>query len=46
MYLLTNVLDEDALSLVDAALLYEMRWGVKSFIEVLGKQTLRFVVRC
>ncbi len=39
MYLLTNVLDEDALSLADAALLYEMRWGVEVFYRGL-KQTL------
>jgi hypothetical protein len=39
MYLLTNVLDEEALSLADAALLYEMRWGVEVFYRGL-KQTL------
>jgi hypothetical protein len=39
MYLLTNVLDEGALPLKDAALLYEMRWGVEVFYRGL-KQTL------
>jgi Transposase DDE domain len=45
MYLLTNVLDEKALSEANAALLYEMRWGVevfyRSFQQTLNRQKLR-----
>jgi hypothetical protein len=40
MYLVTNVLDKKALSLKNAAMLYEMRWGVEVFYRSL-KQTLQ-----
>jgi hypothetical protein len=40
MYLVTNVLDEAALSERTAALLYEMRWGVEVFFRS-TKQTLQ-----
>jgi hypothetical protein len=44
MYLLTNVLDEGALPVPSAALLYEMRWGVevfyRSFKQTLGRRQL------
>jgi hypothetical protein len=40
MYLVTNVLDEKALSAQSAAVLYEMRWGVEVFFRSL-KQTLQ-----
>ena len=44
MYLLTNVLDEEALAVEQAALLYEMRWGVevfyRSFKQTLGRRKL------
>lgn len=40
MYLVTNVLDEKALSEKSAAVLYEMRWGVEVFYRSL-KQTLQ-----
>ena len=40
MYLVTNVLDETALSKKTAAILYEMRWGVEVFYRS-TKQTLQ-----
>jgi hypothetical protein len=44
MYLLTDVLDEAALPVPSAALLYEMRWGVevfyRSFKQTLGRRKL------
>jgi hypothetical protein len=40
VYLVTNVLDEAALSLTSATVLYELRWGVEVFYRSL-KQTLR-----
>jgi hypothetical protein len=40
MYLVTNVLDEKALSAKTAAVFYEMRWGVEVFYRSL-KQTLK-----
>jgi hypothetical protein len=40
MYLVTNVLDEAALSKKTAALLYEMRWGIEVFYRS-TKQTLQ-----
>ncbi len=40
MYLVTNVLDKKALSAKNAAVLYEMRWGVEVFYRSL-KQTLQ-----
>jgi hypothetical protein len=39
MYLVTNVFDEDALTLKQAAFFYEMRWGVELFYRAC-KQTM------
>lgn len=45
IYLLTNVLDPEQLSDEDAAVLYEMRWGVeigyRSYKQTLGRRTMK-----
>jgi len=45
VFLITNVLDENALSVRDASILYQMRWGVEVFFRGLKQTLARRVMR-